>query len=93
MAFYRVGESVLLIFDPTFSKENKKLPGHWSTGPYHLAFEVDQQDYQAWKSKVVSAGIEVTYEHTWSETQLSFYFNDPDGNVLEIVMTGLWDGA
>ena len=73
-AFFRAGESVLLVFDPDFSKNQTGLPPHWSTGAYHFAFEVAQEDYQAWK-----------------EEQHSFYFNDPDGHVLEIVMSGLWD--
>ncbi len=90
-AFFRAGESVLLVFDPDFSKNQNSLPPHWSTGAYHFAFEVDREEYQAWKEKISAEGIEITYEHKWSEEQLSFYFNDPDGHVLEIVMTGLWD--
>ena len=90
-AFFRAGESVLLCFDPEHAKTGNTLPPHWATGPYHLAFEVDQEEYGDWKSRVLEKGIEITYEHKWSDEQYSFYFNDLDGNVLEIVMTGLWD--
>lgn len=90
-AFFRAGESVLLCFDPHYARFENKLPPHWSEGAYHLAFEVDADEYGDWKERVRSEGIEITYEHKWSEEQYSFYFHDPDGHVLEIIMVGLWD--
>jgi hypothetical protein len=35
--------------------------------------------------------IAVIDEVTWENGQKSFYFNDPIGNVLEIVPKGIWD--
>lgn len=90
-AFFRAGESVLLCFNPEYSRYDNKLPPHWSSGAYHLAFEVDREEYDSWKNRVKAEGIEITYEHKWSEEQYSFYFHDPDSHVLEIIMTGLWD--
>lgn len=89
--FFRAGESVLLCFNPEVTKDDQKLPPHWGQGKLHLAFEVGKEEYGQWKEKVSAAGIEIVHEQPWGETHLSFYFEDPDGHVLEIIMEGLWD--
>lgn len=90
-AFFRAGESVLLCFNPEVTRHDQKLPPHFAHGKMHLAFEVGKADYEAWKEKVSEAGIEIVHEQSWGEHFLSFYFEDPDGHVLEIIMEGLWD--
>lgn len=57
-------------------------PGH--TGLYHTAFLYpDRASLAAALRRVMAAGIEVTgaYDHGFSQ---SVYFNDPDGNGVEI---------
>lgn len=89
--FFRAGSSVLLCFLPEVSREKTSLPGHYGSGKLHLAFECTHEQYQEWKDLVSSAGIEITHEQKWGKDHLSFYFEDPDGHVLEIVEAGMWD--
>ena len=89
--FFRVGKGVLLCFIPEATKAEKVLPPHFSKGPHHIAFEVPLQEYYHWKTALTNAGIEITHEQLWSKGHRSFYFEDPDANVLEIVQPGMWD--
>lgn len=89
--FFRVGENMLLCFVPEATRNEKILPPHFAYGPQHMAFEVPEKDYQQWKDKLKHLEIDAIYEQKWAEGIFSLYFNDPDGNVLEIVPAGLWD--
>ena len=40
--FFRVGYSVLLVFNPEDSKLKDSPPAHFGNGPAHFAFEVDE---------------------------------------------------
>lgn len=91
LAFFRLGTSVLLCFNPDHSKEQDIPPPHYAEGKQHIAFEVDKDAYETSKQELITKGIEITYEHTWPNGQLSAYFEDPEGHVLEIVPSGLWD--
>ncbi len=89
-AFFRVGSSVLLCFNPDDSKMKTSPPPHFAEGNQHFAFEVAQSDYESCKQKIKALGIAITDELIWQSGQESFYFNDPEGNVLEIVPEGVW---
>lgn len=89
-AFFRVGKSVLLCFNPDDSKSKTSPPAHFGGGNQHFAFEVSQTDYLACKERIQALHIEITDEVIWKSGQESFYFNDPEGNVLEIVPEGIW---
>jgi catechol 2,3-dioxygenase-like lactoylglutathione lyase family enzyme len=89
--FFKAGSSVLLCFNPEDSGSKSEIPAHWTEGTAHLAFEVSVSEYQQWKEKVTSAGVKIIHEHSWGQEFLSFYFNDPDGHVLEIVQEGMWE--
>ncbi len=89
-AFFRAGSSVLLCFNPGDSATKKSPPPHYATGKYHFAFEVTPQDYIWQKEELVKQGIVITGEVTWKTGQESFYFEDPVGNVVEVVPVGIW---
>ncbi|MGK7393057.1 MAG: VOC family protein [Candidatus Cyclobacteriaceae bacterium M3_2C_046] len=89
--FFRAGTSVLLCFIPEVTKEEKNLPPHYAQGNQHIAFEVDPENYTLWVEKIKSLNIEITHQQKWKDNLSSFYFNDPEGNVLEIVPKGVWD--
>lgn len=90
--FFRAGQSVLLIFNPDDSQNKTSPPAHYANGKQHFAFEVSQKDYLKAKEEIISKGIKITDEVTWKSGKKSFYFNDPAGNVLEIVPdNGIWD--
>lgn len=89
-AFFRVGESVLLCFNPESSKLKNSPPPHFAEGDQHFAFEVTQADYTNCKKRIEELGITITDKLVWGTGQESFYFNDPENNVLEIVPEGVW---
>lgn len=88
--FVRVGASVLLCFNPQDSQLKKSPPGHYAQGKIHFAFEVDADNYEQTKLEIIKKGISITDEVTWKSGQQSFYFEDPAGNVLEVVPVGIW---
>jgi catechol 2,3-dioxygenase-like lactoylglutathione lyase family enzyme len=90
--FLRAGESVLLLFNPEDSKKKISPPGHFGGGKQHFAFEILDKDYTTVKEEIQAKGIEIIDEITWPGGKKSFYFNDPEGNVLEILPEkGIWD--
>lgn len=89
--FFRAGSSVLLCFNPDDSKTKSSPPPHYAEGNQHFAFEVAQKDYDTVKARVASLGIKIIDQLVWKGGQESFYFNDPEGNVLEFVPIGVWD--
>jgi catechol 2,3-dioxygenase-like lactoylglutathione lyase family enzyme len=89
--FFQAGASVLLIFNPDDSKDKKSPPAHYGGGKQHFAFEVPLAKYIKAKQWILSKGISITDEVTWPSGRESFYFEDTEGNVLEIVPdTGIW---
>lgn len=89
--FFKVGYSVLLVFNPEDSKLKKTPPPHYGDGALHFAFEVASEEYLEWKRKISSLGIPIIDELVWTSGLESFYFNDPEGHILEIVPEGVWD--
>jgi len=90
--FLRAGTSVLLLFNPDDSREKTSPPAHFGGGKQHFAFEVLGQEYSKCKSEIEGKGIRIIDEITWKSGKKSFYFNDPEGNILEILPeNGIWD--
>ncbi len=82
---------MLLCFLPEVSEMEETLPPHFAKGKQHMAFGIPLKEYEDWKKKLIDLRIPITYEHHWRENIYSLYFEDPDGNVLEIVPNELWD--
>ena len=89
--FFRVGYSVLLVFNPEDARKKTSPPPHHGQGALHFAFEVGREEYLEWKEKIKSLNISIIDEVIWDSGQESFYFNDPVGHVLEIIPEGIWD--
>ena len=89
--FFRAGSSVLLCFIAAKTAVDTQLPPHGSSGPGHLAFEVEAVEYERWKAHLQETGITVEYEQEWRQGQRSCYFRDPDEHLLEMVTSGLWE--
>lgn len=90
--FFRAGSSVLLCFNPDLTKHEENLPPHYAEGKMHIAFDVEKDQYEQWKSLLIGKGVKITHVEPWGKKYESFYFEDPDGNVLEIVQNGMWPG-
>jgi len=90
--FFRMGSSVLLFFNPEDSKAKITPPSHFGGGRQHVAFEVSKSEYTAAKIEIKSKGIPLLDEVVWKSGEESFYFEDPEGNILEILPDkGIWD--
>jgi hypothetical protein len=82
---------VLLCFNPDDSSTKSSPPPHFAEGNQHIAFEIEAGDYDKVKQEFETSGIAITDKVVWGSGQESFYFNDPENNVLEIVPRGVWD--
>jgi catechol 2,3-dioxygenase-like lactoylglutathione lyase family enzyme len=89
--FFRAGDSVLLCFIAEKTKKESELPPHGATGSIHFAFEVPESQYEITLQKINEAGILVLHHHVWKDGLRSFYFHDPDNNLLEVIEEGLWE--
>jgi len=90
--FLRAGSSVLLCFNPDDSRTKVSPPPHYAEGRQHFAFEVPKALYDHTKMEIQQKGIVIIDEVTWAGGEKSFYFNDPAGNVLEVLPdSGIWD--
>lgn len=90
--FLRVGTSVLLCFNPEDSKHKKSPPAHYGGGNQHFAFEVAVFEYENVKAEIKAKGIPIIDEVIWKTGKESFYFKDPEDNILEVVPDeGIWD--
>lgn len=89
--FFRAGESVLLCFIAEKTEQEKELPPHGASGSVHFAFEVSKEEYPAALQIIRDAAVPVLHEHIWPNGVRSFYFHDPDQNLVEIIEEGLWE--
>lgn len=94
-AFALAPGEVLLLFDRALAQHDSAsaiglVPGHRTDGPAHFCFRIAAGDYDAWKAHLSEQGVMVTSEVRWPAGGRSFYFRDPEGNVLEMATPGLW---
>ena len=87
--FFRIGDSVVLLFKAEETLAGKTLPSHGATGPIHTCFLAPEEEYERWKSHLSSRGVTILNESRWP-SGLSFFFHDPDGNLLEIANADIW---
>jgi catechol 2,3-dioxygenase-like lactoylglutathione lyase family enzyme len=89
--FFRAGNSVLLCFIAKQTQKETELPPHGATGTIHFAFEISKEEYSTALHQIKNSGIEILHEHLWKKGLRSFYFYDPDNNLVEIIEQGLWE--
>jgi len=87
--FFRVGTGVLLIFHAARTRRSEHLPPHGADGEIHVCFTVDPTEYEAWKRRIQDHQIPIQKEIAWPVGR-SFYFRDPDGNLLELADADMW---
>ena len=94
-AFNDGADGVLLIFARGQSVDGEQtptgfIPGHDGSGQLHMAFKIAADSYDEWRSHLRAADVTELSEVTWPAGGRSYYFEDPDRNVLEIATPGLW---
>ena len=94
--FFRLGNSMLLVFDPkntrnaTVKVGDQTIPRHGADGACHLALEVAQNQIQTLKSRLIANGVEIESEIDWPGGGHSVSFRDPAGNSIEFATRELW---
>jgi catechol 2,3-dioxygenase-like lactoylglutathione lyase family enzyme len=88
--FFRVGNGVLLAFNPEATLRGDLLPPHGARGPGHFALGVRAEALDGWRARLEAQGVAVEKEVRWPRGGRSLYFRDPAGNSVELVTPGLW---
>lgn len=89
-AFFRVGQGVLLIFNPESTQKGGLFPAHGAQGPGHAALGISAASFDSWRSRLQEHGVQIEKEATWPLGGRSLYFRDPAGNSVELVTPGCW---
>lgn len=94
-AFDAGRQGVLLLFlegasDADMPGPNGTVPGHDGSGPVHMAFAIEAEDYDKWKARLAQREVPVRSEVAWPRGGRSLYFDDPDGHLIELATPGLW---
>lgn len=88
--FFRAGDSVLLCFIADQTEKEETLPPHGARGSIHFAFETSRTGYNDIKDQL-SKQLTILHEHEWKGGLRSFYFHDPDKNLVEVLEEGMWE--
>ncbi|MEP3429688.1 MAG: VOC family protein [Roseibium sp.] len=93
---YDVGPAqTLLVFHRGYTGEDVQtpggvVPGHDTNGHGHFAFRVAGEQLETWRHYFSKQDVKIISEVIWPAGGTSLYFNDPDGNVLELAAAPLW---
>ena len=88
---FRCGATVLLVFDPARTRiPDAGVPPHGASGAGHIAFVIDDSEFESWKSRLMDRGVAIEEEVEWPTGGRSLYFRDPAGNVVELAPPTLW---
>lgn len=95
--FFRVGGSILLVFDPAATAEGAPpdsrlpVPRHGASGPGHYCFSVARDGMDRWRSHLERTGVAIEADFLWPNGARSIYVRDPAGNSVEFAEPALWD--
>ncbi len=87
---YRIGSSILLVFNRDRTAVQDDPPPHGATGSVHTCLTTDPGDLDRWREHLSEHGVAITQEQTWPGGARSLYFEDPAGNVIEIADGDPW---
>jgi catechol 2,3-dioxygenase-like lactoylglutathione lyase family enzyme len=93
--FYRVGTTILLVFNPEETEkptDNPALPvpPHGARGAGHVCLAAEGSDFEGWRELLERAGVAIEADFCWPNGARSLYFRDPAGNSVEIAEPKLW---
>lgn len=86
--FFRLRSGVLLLFRAEATKMDRHT-AHGATGSVHVCFLAARPEYERWKAYLPARGVPIEHEVDWGAGR-SFYFRDPDRNLLEIADADIW---
>ncbi|KUJ81906.1 VOC family protein [Ruegeria profundi] len=93
--FFRVGSSVLLLFN---ADETEKSPGntqfpvppHGARGPGHVCLILTREQIDVMRKHLLDWNIPIDSEFDWPNGARSLYVRDPSGNSVEFAERHLW---
>ncbi|KGJ03977.1 Catechol 2,3-dioxygenase [Paracoccus halophilus] len=94
--FFRCGAQVLLVFRAEATRQAPRedarlpVPPHGTTGAGHFCMAAAPEAFDAWRSHLEKAGIEIEADFTWPQGGRSLYFRDPAGNSIELADPAIW---
>lgn len=93
--FFRVGPSILLIFNPhktVLPPNNPRLPvpAHGAHGHGHVCFTLDREAIDSMRQRLATANVTIDTEFDWPNGAKSLYVRDPAGNSVEFAEGWLW---
>lgn len=90
IALHVPGRRLLLLFLKGASRDISEAPPHDGEGKLHIAFAIDRDNLDAWRTWLPQQGVEIEQEKEWERGGVSLYFRDPDGHSLEVATPGVW---
>jgi catechol 2,3-dioxygenase-like lactoylglutathione lyase family enzyme len=93
--FFRCGPGVFLLFNPARTVQSEgaiPVPTHGAHGPGHVAFTMQPDEIDTWRTWLEQNGVEIETEITWPSGGYSLYFRDPAGNSVELATRQTWEG-
>jgi catechol 2,3-dioxygenase-like lactoylglutathione lyase family enzyme len=88
--FFKLGNQMLLIFNPAKTTGVFESVPHGARGPGHIAFAVTMPGLDGWRARLQDKGIKIEKEIVWPGGGRSLYFRDPAGNCLELASPLIW---
>ncbi|MCH2182526.1 MAG: VOC family protein [Mariniblastus sp.] len=94
--FYRVGQGMLLLFNPDRSRQKNlagatdQPPGHGCSGSGHMAFAIEPKELPEWQTRLVQHQVPIESQVDWPAGGQSIYFRDPAGNSIELATRDIW---
>jgi catechol 2,3-dioxygenase-like lactoylglutathione lyase family enzyme len=94
--FFRLGQQMLLIFNPEVTvippdaSAHLPVPPHGAIGEGHVCFRASAAEISAWRRQLKDAGIAIEADFEWPNGGRSIYFRDPAGNCLEFAEARIW---
>lgn len=93
--FFRVGRTVLLVFNPDATAKPSKnpdlpVPPHGAHGPGHVCFTATASELDAWRTRLAAAGVAIEADFLWPNGARSIYVRDPAMNSVEFADSRLW---
>ena len=94
--FYRVGDQMLLIFNPLVTSKppaddaELPVPPHGADGEGHVCFRASAAEITAWRKHLERLKIHIEADFEWPDGGRSIYFRDPAGNCLEFAEARIW---
>ncbi len=94
--FYRIGGSVLLLFNPDQTEQppgnpDLPVPPHGTRGAGHVCLVLTRDEIAAMRKHLLDWNIPVDAEFDWPSGARSLYVRDPAGNSVEFAESWLWD--